>query len=142
MATEPSPRFAPFSATVEGQLCVWGGLTEDRAKDCDLHIFGSGQERWERKLTTGPQPPGFYSGAASSLGHHLYAYGGTSDGSHYHSSLHQLDTRTATWTQLSSEGPMKKSGCSMVAHEHSLLLIGGRDGRDIHMFDLQKGEDH
>ena len=37
----------------------------------------------------------------------------------------QLDTRTWTWKQLSSTGPMRKVGCGMVAHGSNLVLFGG-----------------
>ena len=50
---------------------------------------------------------------------------GGHDGSACQGSLHQLDTRTWTWKQLSSTGPMRKVGCRMVAYGNNLVLFGG-----------------
>ena len=50
------------------------------------------------------------------------------DGTSYSASLHQLDTRSMTWTQLSPQcdgGPMRKSGCQMIYYNNSLIIIGG-----------------
>ena len=93
----------------------------------------------------------------------MYLYGGT-DGSCYHSSLHQLDTRSWTWKRLLSAGPMRKRGCGLVAHDSKLVLFGGfgipsgptqpgaeftrsntfTDGsgrtNEVHTFDLKEGE--
>ncbi len=168
--SEPSPRFGQFSALVEGKLCVWGGRTKDfYKKKSDLassvHRFDPLQESWENNITSGPTPPGLYDGACASAGHHLYHYGG-SDGSQRHGSLHQLDTRSWRWKQLSGPGgPMRKSGCGMVAYKSSLVVFGGygapsgptppgaelilstkyTDSRgwtnELHTFDLEEGEE-
>ena len=93
----------------------------------------------------------------------MYLYGGT-DRSHRQSSLHQLDTRSWTWKQLSSAGPMGKVMCGMVANESKLVLFGGygipsgptkpgaefikhsrfTDGvgwtNEVHTFNLKEGE--
>ena len=131
MEAEPSPRLGQFSAAVEGKLCVYGGRTKDSLKEksgliaSSVHSFDGFPESWsEPEGTGGVPPPGLSSGACASAGHHMYVYGGT-DGSGYHSSLHELDTRTWTWKQLSSCGPMRKVGCGMVAHGSSLVLFGG-----------------
>ena len=168
--SEPSPRLGQFSAVVEGKLCVYGGRTKDfRGEKSGLassvHSFDGFQESWYSEDTGGVPPPGLYGGACASAGHHVYIYGG-GDGSARQSSLHQLDTRTWTWKQLSSTatttGPMRKSGCGMVAYGSNLVLFGGRGipsgptqpgakfvnstkytgGRtnELHTFDLIKGE--
>ena len=166
--SEPSPRWGQFSAVVEGKLCVYGGLTKDFLKEksglaSSVHSFDGLLESWYSEDTGGVPPPGLYDGACASAGHHVYAYGGH-DGSARHVSLHQLDTRTRTWKQLSSTGPMRKSGCRMVSYGSNLVLFGGfgipsgptqpgaefvkssyyTDGRgktnELHTFDLIKGE--
>ena len=124
---------------------------------CDRYL-----EQWEEVRAEGPPPPGLYRGACASAGHHLYAYGGT-DGNQLKGSLHQLDTRTSTWTQLdTSAGPMRKSNCGMVSHGEDLILFGGygvpsaptqpgaefiKDGNyasgwtnELHRFNLKEGE--
>ena len=165
---EPSPRWGQFSAVVEGKLCVYGGRTDDfRRKKSGLassvHSFDGLLESWSSEDTGGVPPPRLYNGACASAGHHVYVYGGH-DGSAPQGSLHQLDTRTWTWKQLSSTGPMRKSGCRMVSYGSNLVLFGGygipsgptqpgaefvkssmyTDGRgwtnELHTFDLIKGE--
>ena len=53
---------------------------------------------------------------------------GGRDGTSFHASLHQLDTRSLTWMQLSPphrSGPMQKSDCQMIYYNDSLIVIGG-----------------
>ena len=167
--SEPSPRFAQFSAVVEGKLCVYGGRTKDFLKEksglaSSVHSFDGLLESWYSEDTGGDvPPPGLHYGACASSGQHVYVYGGV-DGSAYQGSLHQLDTRTRTWKQLSSIGPMREAGCGMVAYDSNLVLFGGygipsgptqpgaefvksskyTDGvgwtNELHTFDLIKGE--
>ena len=168
MEGEPSPRWGHFSALVEEKFCVWGGRTKDFLKEkselaSSIHSFDPFLEFWDKNKLSGDPPPGLYHGACASAGHHVYLYGGT-DGSCYQSSLHQLDTRSWTWKQLSSAGPMWKSACEMIAHDSKLVLFGGygvpsgpiqpgaefikssrfTDGRgwtnEVHTFDLKEGE--
>ena len=122
-------------------------------------------EFWDVNKTSGVPPTWLHLGACASAGHHVYLYGGT-DGPRPQSSLHQLDTRSWTWKQLSSSGPMRMGVhvCGMVAHDSKLVLFGGygfpsgptqpgaefikdsryTDGRgwtnEIHTFDLKEGE--
>ena len=103
--SEPSPRFAQFSAVVEGKLCVYGGLTKDFLKEksglaSSVHSFDGLLESWYSEDTGGVPSPGLYVGACASVGHHVYVYARV-DGSAHQGSLHQLDTRTRTWKQLS-----------------------------------------
>ena len=55
---------------------------------------------------------------------YIYMYGGN-DGSRYRNSLHQLDTQSWTWSELTKSGPMRKAGCGMIAFDRKLLLFGG-----------------
>ena len=53
---------------------------------------------------------------------------GGRDGTSFYASLHQLDTRSMTWMQLSlphDSGPMRKSDCQMIYYNDSLIVIGG-----------------
>ena len=127
--SEPSPRWGHFSAVIEGSLYVYGGRTKDFLKGkssiaSKVHLFNPCLESWQKRRPEGPPPPGIYHGASASAGHYAYFYGGT-DGMQRHGSLHQLNTITSSWTPLSTENPMKKSGCSMVSHDDQLLLLGG-----------------
>ena len=126
--SEPYPRWGQSSAVVEGKLCMYGGRTKDFLKaksgfapSASVHSF---DESWYPEDTDGVPPSGLYCGACTSAGHHVYVYGGY-DGSAHQGSLHQLDTRTWTWKQLSNCGPMRKVGCKMVACGSNLVLFGG-----------------
>ena len=168
--SEPSPRWGHFSAPVQDKLLVWGGRAKDFAKEKNVlastvHSFDPVLESWAENKPSGPPPPGLYSGACASAGHHLYVYGG-SGGSNRHGSLHQLDTKSWTWKQLSSAGlsPMKKIACGMVTYGSKLVLFGGygtssgptqpgaefvksskwangwTNDHELHTFDLKEGE--
>ena len=53
---------------------------------------------------------------------------GGHDGNSVHASLHQLDIRSMTWSQLSPQhdsGPMRKSFCLMIHYNNTLIIIGG-----------------
>ena len=125
--TEPPPRLGHFSAPMEGYLCVSGGRTKGSTKEKGelVHTFNQLSESWSSKQCQGPSPPdGLYLGASAYAGHHLYLYGGY-DGPRYYNSLRQLDTRSWTWSHLSSAGPMPKAGCGMVTYDETLLCFGG-----------------
>ena len=163
---EPPPRWVHFSAAVEGHLCVSGGRTKGSTKEKGelVHTFNQLSESWSSKQCQGPSPPdGLNDGASAYAGHHLYLYGGH-DGSRIQNSLHQLDTRSWTWSHLSSAGPMCKVGCRIVTYDETLLCFGGygypstttqpgaeftkdsdfTDGRgwtnEFHAYDLKQGE--
>ena len=169
MEGEPSPRWGHHSALVEEKFCVWGGRTKDFLQEkseleSSVHCFDPLLEFWDESSSGVPSPVLLYPGACASAGHHVYLYGGH-DRSRLQSSLHQLDTRSWTWKQLSSAcGPMRKQGCGMVAHDSKLVLFGGygipsgptqpgaefiKDSRftggagwtnEVHTFDLKEGE--
>ena len=121
-----SPRCAwgHYSATANGNFYIWGGFAGDFAKtkaaSAAVHRFNPAAGCWTESRPSGPPPPGLYDGASASAGHHLYAYGGR-----YGRSLHQLDTKSWTWKQLSRAGPMMKRACRMVAYQAKLVLFGG-----------------
>ena len=168
MEGEPPPRYSYCSALVEEKFCVWGGRTKDFLQEkseltSSVHSFDPYLEFFDVNKSSGVSPPGVYGGACASAGHHVYLYGGR-DRSRYQGSLHQLDTRSWTWKQLSSAGHIRKCGCGMVAHDSKLVLFGGygvpsgptqpgaefiKDRRstggigwtnDIHTFNLKEGE--
>ena len=147
---------------------MWGGRTNDFRKEkseltSSVHSFDPYLEFWDVKKSSGVPPPGLYGGACASAGHYVYLYGGT-DGSRHQSSLHQLDTKSWTWKQLSSAGPIRKMRCGMVVCESKLVLLGGygfpsgptqpgaefiKNSRftdcrgwtnEVHIFDLKEGE--
>ena len=109
---EPPPRWGHFSAAVEGYLYVWGGRTGDYAENQaelvnSVYRFDPFLEDWKKYTCSGATPPGLYNGACASAGQKIYVYGGRDggrDGSGYHKSLHQLDTKTWIWEELDKGG--------------------------------------
>ena len=122
-------------------------------------------ETWREIPAIGTPPEGLRSGTATYSDHFLYTYGGH-NGTSYSCSLNQLDTRSYTWTQLSSKhecGPMRKVGCGIIYYNNSLIIYGGygfpsselqagsqfiksttnKDGsgwtNEIHMFNISEG---
>ncbi len=129
---EPSPRSHAAASASSEQLYVYGSLVDKfdenkRQLRTVIQIYECTTESWKELLTTGTPPPGIYGCATSYSGHILYLFGGH-DGTSLHASLHQLDTRSMTWKQLSPQhdsGPMTKSYCQMLYYNDSLTVIGG-----------------
>ena len=159
----PTPRVGPLSAPIDGKLHVWGGCSI--VEDCATAVyrFDSYQETWTSHLTRGSPHPGVNGCTIASAGHYLYIFGGEDLEGSYIDSLHQLDTATSVWTELSAkDGPMKKSACGMVVYDDKVVLFGGlgvpsgpiqpgseyipdNEGtgwtNELHLFNLKKGQD-
>ena len=162
--SEPSSRRGHFSTVVENYLYIWGGECDEEVDVSIVHHYDPNTETWSDKRCEGPPPPGSRYGACASIGHHLYTYGGYDAAYNDYGTLHGLDTKSWMWSQLSSDGPMKKYGCGMITYGCKILLFGGRgvpsgpiqpgaefvkdtnqsDGsgltNEVHMFDLKEGE--
>ncbi len=129
---EPSPRVQAAASASFEQLYVYGGYVDNfdenkRQLRTVIQIYECSTESWKELPTTGIQPPGICEYATSYSGHIHYLFGGD-DGTSFHASLHQLDTRSMTWKQLSPQhdsGPMMKSACHMIYCNDSLIVIGG-----------------
>ncbi len=136
------------------QLFMYGGCVlnfneNKRQLRNEVHIYECSTESWKALPTTGTPPPGVYNCATAYSDHILYLFGGQDDTSLY-ASLHQLDTRSMTWTQLSPQhyrGPSRKCGCQMIYYNDSLIVIGGyaiQDSRgwtnEIHKYDIFLGK--
>ena len=130
-----------------------------------IQMYDPFTETWREIPTIGTPPDGRFYGTATYSDHFLYTYGGN-NGTSRSCSLNQLDTRSYTWTQLSSQhecGPMRKTGCGIIYYSNSLIICGGygipsselqagsqfikstkhKDGRgwtnEIHMFNISEG---
>ncbi len=123
--------FANASVSTD-QLYIHGGYVDnfnDNKKQLKkvVQIYECSTESWKELATTGTPPPGILGCATSYSDHILYLFGGRDDTSFY-ASLHQLDTRSMTWSQLSTQhdsGPMRKYSCLMIHHNNTLIVIGG-----------------
>ena len=155
---EPEARTQQFAAVVAGKLYMWGGGRRTTATDIQagkkvkpstVEIFDPHLEEWTAISTSGLPPLGLFSGACSSYEHYFYVYGGY-NGSSDSGLLHQLDTRTHTWCQMSNarmdlNGPHLKSGCKMVCVQDKLVLFGGSATGDdwvtdeLHTYGLKTG---
>ena len=92
-----------------------------------IQMYDPFTETWVEIPTIGTPPEGLYIGTATYFDHFLYTYG-CHNGTSYSCSLNQLDTRSYTWTQLSSQhecGPMRKEGCGIIYYNNSLIICGG-----------------
>ncbi len=129
---EPSPRASANASASTGQLYIHGGYVDNfnnnkiQLKKV-VQIYECSTESWKELATAGTPPPGICSCATAYSDHILYLFGGSDDTS-YNASLHQLDTRSMTWSQLSPQhdsGPMRKSFCQMIHHNNTLIVIYG-----------------
>jgi N-acetylneuraminic acid mutarotase len=125
MEAEPLPRFNHHSTLIEDKLYVSGGRTKSGVSS-SVHSYDPFLELWtgEKYNEVPLAPPGLYNGACASAGHDLYVCCGN-DGSRFHSSLYQLDTKLRTWNKLSSGPMMRKRGSGMVIYDNKLVLFGG-----------------
>ncbi len=129
---EPSPRASANASASTDQFYIHGGIVNnfnDNKKQLKkvVQIFDCSTESWKELDTAGTPPPGIYWCATVYSAHILYLFGGY-DGTSFYASLHQLDTRSMTWSQLSPQydsGPMRKYVCQMIHHNNTLIVIGG-----------------
>ena len=122
----PSPRSYPFIASAGDLAYLWGGKGD--SEPGVVFICSEKTKIWARKVTISQHPPaGLRDGACCIADQHFYLYGGY-DGSSRHGALFQLNTAYWSWKELSNcspGGPVKKSGCRMVAYKRNLVIVGG-----------------
>ena len=132
---EPLPRICHVSQSVGSKVLVRGGRTKDFSEKSRQHLssvvetFDPYSELWEQRQVEGDAPsPGTYYTASASLHDDLFTFGGWDD-KKFFNGLHQLDTKTWRWCQLSpqnAEGaPMPKCGCGMISFGERLGVFGG-----------------
>ena len=129
---QPAPRFQQTAAQIGHKTFLLEGRTQDftaKAKQMlasSIETFDSIHEKWEQKGTTGPSPPGLYSGACTTVLESLFHFGGF-DGYSNHNSLHCLNSVTLEWTQVHSQTPgnqpMPKSNCGMVTYHDEAVGV-------------------
>ncbi len=123
--------FAAASASSE-QLYVYGGYNDNLSGNkiklkTVIQFYECSTESWKELPTFGTPPPGIYDCATAYSDHIFYLFGGR-DVTSFQATLHQLDTRSMTWEQLSPQhdsGPMRKSACQMIYYNDSLIIIEG-----------------
>ena len=94
-------------------------------------VFDGDSSEWIRMDTVGRNPEAYHSFCITSIGDHLYYYGGF-DGTTFTDQLLELDTQTMKLKELiprnSNEGPMKKQNCGLVSLRNDRLLVWGGYG--------------
>ena len=134
---EPEPRFGACGTAIHNRFFIYCGFQQSfrglRFRDLphtfQVETFNADTTKWTQGSTTGPNPPGLWDSACTSIGSKLFSYGGRS-GESFTNALCELDTTTMQWRQLQplnpSEGPMKKGDARMIALSSNLLcVIGG-----------------
>ena len=104
---------------------MWGGKA---VATTSLQVYHPCLESWRQLHTHGLPPAGLGVGASGHSENYLYVYGGVKDDGSYSKSLHRLDTKTSSWTQLAAhsvDAPMKKAACGMIVYENLVIIIGG-----------------
>ena len=86
--------------------------------------------RWDHHSTTGEPPLGVANYGCCSIGHNIFYFAGHCNHPHCrHNSLNVLSVDDFTWKELlptsDATGPMRKSGCGMLAFHNWLLAVGG-----------------
>jgi len=132
---EPSSRWGHYAASVGEKWFLWGGRVPDfsasgkKKQVSTVEIFDCNVEVWEQQATLGVSPPRVYAGASATLLDQLYSFGGF-DGASFYNSFHVLNPTSLEWKELQvlnqADGPMRKTGCRMVAYSQDrLALFGG-----------------
>ena len=122
----PPPGTWSFVASTRDTLFLWGGDAEPKA----VYTYSVNTETWMREFTKGPHPPaGLRDGGCTLAGRCIYLYGGVY-GSSYSGSLYELNTDDFTWSELSSDGGLRKAGCRIITYKDQVLVVGGRYKRN------------
>ena len=132
---EPEPRFGSGATAVGQSVFMYRGILQSYqvksrfAIPSHCEVFDGDSSEWIRMDTVGINPKAFETFGVTSIGDHIYYYGGY-DGTTYTDQLIELDTQTMNLKELiqhnSNEGPMKKQRCGLVSlRNERLLAMGG-----------------
>ena len=133
---EPPACAAAFSAEAGGLHYSWRGW--GREKTTSIGVYDVQTEQWTLAPTTGPPPPGLWSGGCGVMMNHLYCFGGFDRSSQFND-LHKLNLDTFQWSKVHpknslSEQPICKAGCGLIAmNERTLVCFGGYGSKPTHV---------
>ena len=135
---EPPACVEAFSAEAGGLHYLWRG--SGREKTTSIGVYDVQTEQWTLTPTTGPPPPGLHNVGCGCtiMMNYLYCFGGT-DGSSRFNDLYKLNLETFQWSKVnpqnnSSEQPIYKFGCGLVAvNERTLVCFGGYGREPTHV---------
>ena len=132
---EPLARFWHCSVLIEGKLYTYGGrygvAGTPATPPTVIEVLDLATDRWQQQHTLGTPPPGFIGVACVAVGMHLYTFGGYNTGN-YFNTIHDLNTRTLTWSEVQpinpGEAPMAKCGAAMICYAGKILVTFGGYG--------------
>ena len=132
---EPEPRYSSGTTSVGQSVFMYRGTLQSYQGKSDwtdpshCEVFDGDTREWIRIDTVGSNPKAYQAFGITSIGDHIYYYGGrnrTTD------QLFELDTQTMDLKELiprnSNEGPMKKQNCGLVSLRNERLLAWGGYG--------------
>ena len=134
---EPVGRLGHISAVVSGrQYTCHGhyGAATAKTHPRMVEIFQHSIPNWEQKPTSGQPAPGLLFAACTTIGIHIYVFGGGDDtASTFCNTIHRLDLKSLIWTEISTsnprEAPMAKYSAGMVSVRDNILVIVGGYGK-------------
>lgn len=120
-----------------------GGLdsTKHAITPSSLEVFHPTNLEWQRLRTTGHIPKSIYFSAYATVEQYLYMFGGGFSGQS-NSTLWCLDLEKRIWTsvkQVNVPSP-RTSGGLVLAGEERLVLFGGKNVNDLHIFSIKTGK--
>ena len=134
---EPEPRCGSGATAVGQSVFMYQGVLQSYQGKSEVtfpshcEVFDGDSREWIRMDTVGSNPKAYQTFGITSIGDHIYYYGGY-DGTTYTDQLLVLDTQTMDLKELiprySNEGPMKKRNCGLVSLRNERLLAWGGYG--------------
>ena len=134
---EPEPRYSSGATAVGQSVFMYRGLLQSYQGKSEVtfpshcEAFDGDSREWIRMDTVGINPEAYRSFGITSIGDHIYYYGGH-DGTTFTNQLLVLDTQTMNLKELiqrnRNEGPMKKQNCGLVSLRNERLLACGGYG--------------
>ena len=129
----PLGRFGHVSTIIEGRQYMWHGSygALSGPPPSVVEVFEDVLPNWQQKATSGQPPPESVYAACTSIGIHIYVFGGLDTKTAYNT-IHRLDTKRLVWRELPtsnpSEAPMAKWCARMVSLTTNILVIVGGYG--------------
>ncbi|XP_043708517.1 acyl-CoA-binding domain-containing protein 6 isoform X2 [Telopea speciosissima] len=148
---KPTPRFNHAAAVIGNKMVVVGGesghgLLEDvQVLDFDKYTWTTASSKIYLSPTSLPlKIPACKGHSLVSWGKKVLLVGGKTDPASERISVWAFDTETECWSimEAKGDGPVARSGHSVVRAGSVLILFGGEDAKrrklnDLHMFDLK-----
>lgn len=144
----PDPREGHGAALIGRRLFIFGGCGKsmNNASEVyynDLYILDTETLVWQRSTASGSTPAPRDSHTCSSWMNKIIVIGGEDQNDYYLSDVHELDTDTLVWRQLTTSGQLlpPRAGHSTVAIGKHLFVFGGfSDAQnlydDLYMLDV------